>query len=1259
MDAEEATPALRIAILNVMRTRDVSEHILWAERNKFNLLFMTEYYFNMTQEKRANIIVKQEDGDSCVAVATITEGLQIECRAVSRYHIALKVSSPSMMIHLWYVRPRETEMTQLLVLDKLISHLKAGARRALHTGDLNARTVELGDTRTTTRGKTILEAVKNSNFILLNERGVPTYKQHGSAEGKGTSMIDWTIISPDLANKVKWKAYPSHFGSDHSIIELVILTKPEAEKVTPIMKVSPAAFLKEIKKRTADGNLDKWHDHYMNAVDVAKREASKRRLFEEDGLDHLRSRLDDLNKKLKYDEGSRVEHLQEVKQITEQLKRAKNEAKHAKWVEQVKRTTSTDMYRNLVVKTTDTSSCEYVMTEESRLDGLEAARALVDKFYPDGTQITYQLPEKLPPDDLPITSEEVRITLASFKQNKAPGRSGVDFKLLREWHRKDPGYIRKLFAKWFEEGLFPDQLKESMIKPLVKNKARAATLNNIRPIALTECLARWYEKILDKRLYYHVEKSQRISECQYGYREQKDAITAAEKLIKHRLYCRNKQSDLLIQLDVKAAFDSISHAAVIKALVEFELPGNLIRILNSYLTGRKATVLMAGAEATKQMMAGVPQGSCLGPHLYIITTNAVLKAIENRIQQKRRGASCLISYADDIVLDLSANLGKDEMIQLASEYLDLIAEQLEPLGLQLSMEKTKLMWRTEYPVIETVKIRGKDVETVDTAKILGIHFSHSDDFESHVKTLQQKVEKWMSAQRKLLNNKSGLSHEMRKKLISTVLMPKVTYGASIWWPLLTEKSKSKIKNIARQAMTAVIAGPRDTGYTSGAILSGIMPIDVACEWQAVAHQTLQQTTVEARMTTVQRGHPALRRRRTFIPTVRTPEQIEAIVADVKYFTDGSQTSEDEEKVTGAAFVCFADREAPVAHMLKLGDENTVFQAEMTAIAAALSHSLQNHQKKKIAIFTDSLTSLQAIASSEHRNEVTKRCAELLEQVEEVGTVVQLVHVKAHANLQGNELADAFAKQATKDGMRLHVPAAHAVIKSKSKRDVMEVLSERIDYDTYGRTTKQFFDGLGDPMIKKAAINAFTSLIYTGHGRNLTSHHYGYKNTHDKCSCGQVQSMEHLITNCPNMIEDNIKLATEAGIPVPDFLTEWSTLRKHKNFHRYVAKRAPSLAVELEKLNKLASDTVAIQVALKLLHLTKPAKSGQVGPINNWFRSSTYRPDEVRSDQEIGEEATTLIYSDRGRVMEETEDEIGMTDGALIPLFRGVQPGDVV
>lgn len=1248
------SPAVRIVISNVMRSHKIDEYAEWATLNKYDFLFITEYAYKEADQENVNLITSESHSAS-VAIIKLNTELVTKCRFISDQHITIKLGTPPVMVHLWYIKPGDTDPMQLIIENNLTAHLKKVTRREIHTGDLNARSTRLGDTRTTARGRRILEAMNEGNFTIVNKVGAATFKHKGTHESdKGTSIIDWTIVTDDMEASIKWSAFPDHLGSDHHLIELEIATAVEHQDRTPLSKVSPAAFLKAIKKKTANADVSQWHTHYSEAVQEAKRQAAKRKLFNDDGLEHLRKQLNTLSKKMRRGEGDEEALKAEANEISKLLKKDKEEAEHRRWVEKVKSATDGVMYKELIADTSKTASCHHVATEQGRLDGVDAARCIVEKFYPEDTMTTFQLPEVLPPNDSPITFEEVNQALKSFKAHKAPGRSGVSFELLKQWHQNDPLYHHKLFSSWFEAGTFPSELKESIIKPLVKNRRLPPKLTNIRPIALTECLARWYEKILDVRLIYHIEKNKKLAESQHGYREQRDAIAAAEELIRARMRNRGRRTELLVQLDVRAAFDSIRHAAIINALVEAQTPGNLIKILQAYLTGRTATVVIDDAEASKVMCRGVPQGSCLGPHLYILTTDAILRAVEHRISL-RQERTTLVSFADDIVLNIASNTTQAQLIKVASAYLTLISKHLQPLGLSLSVAKTKMMWTANEPILTTVKINGCDIEMVESVKVLGINFTHNNDFKEHVDELEEKVNKWLDAQAKLVKPMSGLSYKMRRKLVMTVLAPKVTYGAAVWWPHLTKESQNKMKKISTKAMAVVAAATKHPGNVSMTYLSQMTPVNAECELLARISDKIRTGQAEKNLRTTDLGHPALRRRGTYVPTVTTPEQIEAIAAQVKYFTDGSQMLKEAAKVTGAAYVRFETDQPPTAYMLKLGELNTVYQAELAAIKAALIDADQRRTDKAIAIFSDALAALDAITSPTNTNQLAHDCRQLYWKLNDEGPGVTLVHVKAHIGLVQNEIADAFAKQATTDGDDVTVPQSKRAIRTRCRDEIMQEVKTRLLRDPTGKTIKQFFDGIDDPLIKKAVINAYTTEVYTGHGLNLTSHRYGFRNCDNKCECGETQTMIHLITMCPNTIEQNLTIANRAGISTPDFLEGWERLRRHERLHEYIASRAPSLRKHLEKVNKLETDTHAAMLGLMYLHLEK-AQQSIYGPLDNWFRLGNQNPAgaQGRSERPTRE---SVIYSDRGVVDDEVVARLGMEGGALIPERRGMKPGD--
>lgn len=1175
----EPTSGIKILIVNVMNTSKITEYVNWASTNKYDLLAINEYRFSDSDERQPNLIVR-EDVRTKIAVMVLRQSLQVKCPCTAIDHIVIKVMDPPVLIHFWYLRPdAKNNQGNTDIISNIAEHLRKKARRVIHTGDLNARLVELGDKVSTRRGRLLKDSLDEGDYALINDPGTFTFRQKAAKEGDmGKSIIDWTIVSKDMVDLVTWNAIPCHLGSDHEMISLTI--RGRITEVTPTIeqKISPAAFLKKIKKNTSDNNFDRWSEDFEDAVATSKREVAKRKLFEDDGLDHIRSELTNLAKRIRRGEGNESDLRTNIRELTRQLKEKKDEIAKHKRARELESITSQAAYKKLK-STSATTSCKFIVTNEGHHLGIEAAELLANKLFQHEDQDPIHLPTNLEKDDCPFTKEELGSTLATFRKGKAPGKSGVSAELLKQWFTMDGDYLTGLFNHWLNKGIFPGPLKVSVIKPLIKNRATQSTLSNIRPIALTECLAKWYEKVLSCRLKHYLESKKILSGAQYSYREQRSAVDAAAKLMKQRLNNENLRTEVLMQLDVASAFDRVTHAAVAKALVEARLPGNLTRVMIDFLKDRKAMITFGDASVTRDMIRGVPQGSVLGPQLYTLATNSVLLAVNRRMRQMPNTKACLVSYADDIIINLASNESEDVIMKLAEDYLRLIARKLSECGLELSTGKTKLMITGDSPVIRPITMNNCELMTVETIKFLGIYFSYNNLADIHLEKLVNTAKAWLRAQEPILNSHSYLPVSVRQTLMKSVLIPKITYGAEIWWPAVT--NYRPLKNLARDVMITTTASPRHAGYVSTSYLSGMLPIDRHCQWLSELARSEDLKKVDKKPTTTQLGHPAERRRLAILGTLNTEEEIHSTVANVKYYTDGSQYTEQNEILTGAAYIRLEEEIIPTAYMIKLDQLNSVFQAEVIAIQQALLDIRKRGQaNKSVIIYSDSLSALTSITAPARKTGLANEARNTLDELLLEGYDIRLAHVRAHVGIRGNEIADALAKEAAKNGDMMIAPLSKRVLATLIREGVKEDHINQLLSDNTGVTIKQFFDDPDEVRRKRIKLNQFTAQIYTGQGPNLTSNVYGYKNAASTCICGQTQTTPHLIVSCVSVMENNIKAANQAGISTADFLQGWEVVKKHKNFHDYIALRAKSLLKEVLIMNELPSKMVWVERGLR-------------------------------------------------------------------------------
>lgn len=700
----------------------------------------------------------------------------------------------------------------------------------LVAGDFNAPHGAWGYTRETLKGKHLWEDSQDQRLELIANPADPTRR--------GNSVSADTL--PDLAfvsnvTAVSWQNTQEDLGSDHSLIEITVDTGPSVRGTYSegtgrrLKLVQWDAF----RKKRAEGgrgdepitDIDEWTATLNRDVDAvtchippeAKLEVIDSRLL------HMWEAKQALLKRWKRQRHNRALR-KRIAQLDREIEEHAFQVCRAQWEDlcnglerQMRGASAWRLFRHLL-DPEDTRAAQSHKTRRLVTDhkGDDLLGAIRDRYFKSAESVQHPdyngvANEQL---DAEFSEAEIRNVLFELNTRSAPGLDRVSNKALRNLDDESISRFVSYINECWQRGSLPEAWKRARVI-MIPKPGKQVALDNLRPISLTSCVGKVLEHAVLNRVTDFLEDRDVFPHTMLGFRRNLSAQDALLQLKHHIVDDTTSSTKAILGLDIKKAFDSVKHEAILNRVQTLGLGQKTYNYIRDFLAGRRVCVVVGDVELQEFEMGsrGTPQGSVISPLLF----NLVLLGLPEKLLGIH--GLCHSIYADDITLWVPGGGCDGHVERTLQAGVDEVQEYLRGTGLECSATKSELLIykptsrgrktprdeERECYKISVLLADGTPIPHVDKIRILGLHLQANGHNGETVRRLRRSVDDTIRLLRRITNRRNGMREHCAIRLVQAYAISRITYVAPYLKWLGSEKNK--IECMIRKAFKRAIGVP--------------------------------------------------------------------------------------------------------------------------------------------------------------------------------------------------------------------------------------------------------------------------------------------------------------------------------------------------------------------------------------------------------------------------------------------------------------------
>ena len=380
-----------------------------------------------------------------------------------------------------------------------------------------------------------------------------------------------------------------------------------------------------------------------------------------------------------------------------------------------------------------------------------------------------------------IHQDGVTQLMQQLDYSKAYGPDKIPGRLLKETANELSPPLTLIFQASLKQGQLPNDWKHANITPVFKKGARSAPAN-YRPISLTCICCKILEHIVSSSIYAHLEENKILSDVQHGFRKKRSCETQLIITIDDFAQIINNtggQADVIL-LDFSKAFDKVPHNRLCEKLAFYGIRGPLLTWIRNFITNRTQRVILNGRSSQlSNVLSGVPQGTVLGPLLFLCYINDLPKNITSRVKL----------YADDVLLYSPVTTTTD--CQSLQKDLERLVQWADKWQMSFNLTKCEMIRITNRrnPVYYTYKIKDHCLNEVLHTKYLGVFIDKELTWSKHIDYIASKANQALAF---LQRNLISCPTQVKINCYKSFVCPIMDYCSTVWSPY-TLRNIKKLK----------------------------------------------------------------------------------------------------------------------------------------------------------------------------------------------------------------------------------------------------------------------------------------------------------------------------------------------------------------------------------------------------------------------------------------------------------------------------------